>query len=468
MANGKAVDRIQLATAVRILCAVVPVLIAWTPCQASQEVSGSPADVRASEYRLAPGDTLSIIVFDQAQLSGNFIISGDGQVLLPLAGSVPVADLTLGDAQQRIQDRFADGILVHPTVSIRVAKYRPIFVTGHVRKPGNYPFIIGASIKAAVAAAGGLGEPSEVPGSVARSEAIMAEERVRQLETDRLALSVRKARLEAQRDEAAAFILPQFVGLNADDVAFRTAYSAENDAFTRLVSAYQNELRVLQQQKPRIDADIQAVSDDMAKQKDQLNILSGQIGVYEGLFDKGLLRKPEITQLQIQRSLVQAELSHLLAEISHLKQSSADIDAKQETIKSSYTHQILEELQTTSERLRNINATLGTARELRAIRTQKLSLNGEEPNYLFEITRTDSNGLITFNADSDTQLKPGDVIEVKINAHETESSLSIEAALRPQQFAVPRSVLPRVATPSAIGVTLGKNDPANNAPSGSH
>src|SRR6516165_3492048 len=117
MANGKAVDRIQLATAVRILCAVVPVLIAWTPCQPIQEVSGSPADVRASEYRLAPGDTLSIIVFDQAQLSGNFIISGDGQVLLPLAGSVPVADLTLGDAQQRIQDRFADGILVHPTVS---------------------------------------------------------------------------------------------------------------------------------------------------------------------------------------------------------------------------------------------------------------------------------------------------------------------------------------------------------------
>jgi polysaccharide export outer membrane protein len=437
MANLKEVDRIQLAIAVRIFRALVLVLIACTPCQASQEVSNSSSEARASdEYRLAPGDTLSILVFDQAQLSGNFVISGDGQVVLPLAGSVAVADLTLGDAQRRIQDRFADGILVHPTVSIRVGKYRPIFVTGYVRKPGNYPFIIGASIKAAVAAAGGPGEPSELPDGVARSDALTAEERVRQLETDRLALLVRKARLEAQRDEAAEFVIPQFVGLNADDVAFRTAYSAENDAFTRLVSAYQNELRVLQQQKPRIDTEIKAVKGDMAKQKDQFNNLSSQIDEYQDIFNRGLLRKPEITQLQIQRSLVQAELSRLQAEISRLEQSGADIDAKTETVKSNYTRQILGELEATSERLGNINATLGTARQLREFRVQKLSLNGEEPNYLFEITRTDSNGLSTFNANTDTQLKPGDVIDVKLNAHQTESSLPIEAELS-------RSLLPK-------------------------
>ena len=186
----------------------------------------------------------------------------------------------------------------------------------------------------------------------------------------------------------------------------------------------------------QIDAEIQAVNDDMAKQKDQLNNLSSQIDVYQGLFNKGLLRKPEITQLQIQRSSVQAELSRLQAEISRLEQSGADIDAKTETVKSNYTRQILGELEATSERLGNINATLGTARQLREFRVQKLSLNGEEPNYLFEITRTDSNGLSTFNANSDTQLKPGDVIDVKLNAHQTESSLPIEAELS-------RSLLPK-------------------------
>src|SRR5262249_49994218 len=148
------------------------------------EASDNPAEVKASnipsEYRLAPGDKLGVLVFEQAQLSGDFVINGDGQVLLPLAGTVTVAGLTLGEAQQLIQKRFADGILVNPTISIRVAEYRPIFVTGYVRKPGNYPFIVGASLKAAIVIAGGLGEPGE-QASVGRSDAIMAEERVRKL-----------------------------------------------------------------------------------------------------------------------------------------------------------------------------------------------------------------------------------------------------------------------------------------------
>ena len=141
------------------------VLVAWTPCQASEEGSNNPAHVNAStdsgEYRLAPGDKLNVIVFDQPQLSGDFTVNGDGQILLPLAGGVKVGSLSLAEAQQRIQEQFADGILVHPVVSIRVTEYRPIFVTGYVRKPGNYPFILGASVKAAIAVAGGAGEPGE-------------------------------------------------------------------------------------------------------------------------------------------------------------------------------------------------------------------------------------------------------------------------------------------------------------------
>ena len=45
----------------------------------------------------------------------------------------------------------------------------------------------------------------------------MAKERVRQLETNRLALLARKARLEAQRDEASDFVMPQLVGFDASD-----------------------------------------------------------------------------------------------------------------------------------------------------------------------------------------------------------------------------------------------------------
>ena len=92
----------------------------------------------SADYRLAPGDRLTIVVYDQPQLSGQFIIDGGGGVLLPLAGGVSLTGLTLADAQKLIQDRFADGVLVQPAVSVRITEYRPIFVTGSVRKAGSY------------------------------------------------------------------------------------------------------------------------------------------------------------------------------------------------------------------------------------------------------------------------------------------------------------------------------------------
>ena len=166
------------------------------------QVSASADDPAAlsSDYRLAPGDRLTIVVYDQPQLSGQFIVDGGGGILLPLAGGVSLSGLTLAEAQQLIQDRFADGVLVQPAVSVRMTEYRPIFVTGNVRKPGSYRFMIGQSVKAAIAAAGGEGEPLEQNFNGAVSDYITAEQRVRQLEADHSMLLMRKARLEAQRD----------------------------------------------------------------------------------------------------------------------------------------------------------------------------------------------------------------------------------------------------------------------------
>ena len=91
----------------------------------------------SADYRLAPGDRLTIVVYDQPQLSGQFIVDGGGGILLPLAGAVSLSGLTLAEAQQLIQDRFADGVLVQPAVSVRITEYRPIFVTGKRQKAGK-------------------------------------------------------------------------------------------------------------------------------------------------------------------------------------------------------------------------------------------------------------------------------------------------------------------------------------------
>ena len=302
----------------------------------------------AKDYRLAPGDRLIMVVYDQPQLSGQFIIDGGGGILLPLAGAVSLSGLTLAEAQQLIQDRFADGVLIQPAVSVRITDYRPIFVTGNVRKPGSYRFVIGQSVKAAVAAAGGEGEPIELNFNGALSDFITAEQRVRQLKSDHAILIMRKARLEAQRDGHDNFVMPMLVGLSRHNVDFDLAYSAENDTFSRLAQVYHAQIQTLQSQRPRIEAEVKAVATQILKQNERLAIVNSRLADLEGLFRKGLLRKEVLLNQQIEKSLVEGQISNLEAQVARLRQNLGDLDIRLGDVKAGYLRQTLAELQDAS------------------------------------------------------------------------------------------------------------------------
>jgi hypothetical protein len=366
------------------------------------------------EYRLAPGDRLKIVVFDQEQLSGEFIVDGTGGILLPVVGPVGVAGLTMPEAQQLIQERLADGVLVHPVVSVRIPEYRPIFVTGDVRKPGSYPFLLGGSVKGAIAAAGGEGQAAEQLLSVVMSDFITSDERVRQLETNRLGLRVRKARLEAQLRGAENFVMPQDAGLSLNVADFQLVYAAESDAFSKLLTIYHDQLEALQEQRPRVEAQIKAIADQIATENNRLGIVNERLADLEQLFGKGIVTKPVLTNQRIEQALVQAEVSRLVGSLANLRQVMGDFDVKTEDLKASYKRQALSELQECGQRLREIDATIGTAHKLRDVKAAYANIRSDEPNYTIFVSRMSDSGPITFSATNETVLAPGDVIEVKL------------------------------------------------------
>jgi polysaccharide export outer membrane protein len=107
-------------------------------------------------YRLGASDALKVTVFDEPDLSGTFSVDGGGRVALPLIGEVGVGGLTLREAEALIAGRLADGYLKHPRVALEVANYRPFYILGEVRNPGQYPFAEGMTVMKAVALAGGF------------------------------------------------------------------------------------------------------------------------------------------------------------------------------------------------------------------------------------------------------------------------------------------------------------------------
>lgn len=109
-----------------------------------------------SEYRLGPGDKVRLIVFGEESLSGQFVVSGNGKVSLPLVGDVDAASLTVGEFQEEVVAALRQGYLKEPRVSAEVLTYRPFYILGEVNKPGEYPYSSGLTVLNAVATAGGF------------------------------------------------------------------------------------------------------------------------------------------------------------------------------------------------------------------------------------------------------------------------------------------------------------------------
>ena len=107
------------------------------------------------EYRLGSGDKIRLIVFGEPDLSGEFTISGDGMVSLPLIKEVRATGLTATQLQANVENAFKEGYLKDPRVSIEVLTFRPFYILGEVNRPGEYPYSNGITVVNAVALASG-------------------------------------------------------------------------------------------------------------------------------------------------------------------------------------------------------------------------------------------------------------------------------------------------------------------------
>ncbi len=109
-------------------------------------------------YLLGPGDGLTLTVFNQEDLSGDYVVDEAGKISIPLIGEVPAANRTATTVREEVRDRLADGYLVNPRVTVSINKYRPFFIVGGVREPGAYEYQTGLTVLMAIALAGGHSE----------------------------------------------------------------------------------------------------------------------------------------------------------------------------------------------------------------------------------------------------------------------------------------------------------------------
>ncbi len=143
------------------------VLLAAAPGRARAQVPPPPPPADAV-YTVGAGDVLSVKVYGEDRLTGDYVVGPKGQLELPWIGRVPVSTQTTDQIAETLIARYGDGYLVSPEIVVEVKEFgsRPVQVLGAVDRQGTYHLRGDARLISVIAEAGGV----KVDGDLATYE----------------------------------------------------------------------------------------------------------------------------------------------------------------------------------------------------------------------------------------------------------------------------------------------------------
>jgi polysaccharide export outer membrane protein len=142
---------------------------------------------------LGAGDSVTIGVYGEPEMSSTELVAEDGTLNVALAGHVQVAGLSAVEAGERVEAALKKGqFMVDPHVTLTIAQSRTqrVVILGEVRTPGRYTIDPNSSITDLLAQAGGVTEKGADTAYVQRTD---AQGNVTRLPLDLKGLSAGKA-----------------------------------------------------------------------------------------------------------------------------------------------------------------------------------------------------------------------------------------------------------------------------------
>jgi polysaccharide export outer membrane protein len=141
--------------------AAAPVAVQAAPAGAQQAAQDTAAAAVSPDYRIGPGDTLKVSVFQNENLTATLPVRPDGKISTPLVEDMVAVGKTPSQLARDIEKSLAEYIKspkVSVVVTVALSIYSQVKVIGQVKTPESLPFREGMTVLDAVLAVGGLGQ----------------------------------------------------------------------------------------------------------------------------------------------------------------------------------------------------------------------------------------------------------------------------------------------------------------------
>jgi polysaccharide biosynthesis/export protein ExoF len=378
-----------------------------------------PATVLAHEYRLGISDRLKIKMQEWPDLSGEYTVTPDGVISLPLIGNINVVGLRLNDLAEQISDRLqrrsqgAERVFA----AVEIAQHRPFTITGDVQRPGQYPYRPGLTVIEAIGIAGGYYRPELGLLRLGRDVAVASGE-IRTQSGRLTRLILREARLSAALDGREDILLPQELAKQKDDPAISETLKNEQGAL-----ALENELKRSERAayvdiKALYESEIGTLRGQVRALNQEQTSIETQLKELRSMAARGLALAP--TMFALERSLGQVVSQQMMAETAIVRAQESMTLAEQQVTKAQQERSRLnrKDLQQIRDDIAEARARIqtqtllireaqsGAPAELR----ERLSQDGERPDLV--ILRKEGETLRELVADETTSVVPDDIIKI--------------------------------------------------------
>ena len=380
----------------------------------------------ATEYRVGPDDLLDLRVatwnaatgriYQQPTITGTYRVGANGGIAVAMAGNISVAGLTVDEIAREIESNLSQYSKVGETVRVAVGieNYALVYVTGQVEKPGAFDFAPGLTVLKAVALAGGMAGIDPLEGE--ERNFLNARGSFETLRKELMYLNARRDRLIAELDNASDFteeseaaeLTPEMKRIIRSETAIlearNTRYQHEISSLARAQDSFRQALSVLEDKLKTNVNQLEAARSELAREKELLKL--GLVPASK-IFDRvRFVSDLESRVLDIERSILLAR-----KELQDHERSQSLLVAMRDEENTIELQEVNTAIAEAESRLKMHFSLMSEASGLKAgIETP---LDPTTAAVVYQITRERGDEPGTFIADKNTELLPGDVVDIQ-------------------------------------------------------
>nr|WP_246820729.1 polysaccharide biosynthesis/export family protein [Bradyrhizobium iriomotense] len=400
--------------------------IKWGLVAASLTISVTQAK---AEYCVSVGDVLEVAVAGIPELRSRAAVQMDGNISLPLVGALSVAGLPLPQLRAKIgaalaskvfRQRTSDGremviVIGADEVTATVVDYRPVYANGDVSKPGEYPYRPFITARQLIALAGGYDIMHARMNNPYLESADLRSE-YGSLWTEFAKEQARMWRIKSELGEGAQITPGILTNVPIPRSAISEIIHAETEYLKTKQSDYQQEKAFLQRGVRQGDEEVRVLSEQQKKEEEGFQSDLEELQKTTDLFGKGSLTSPRVTDARRAVLLSSTRRLQTSAQLLQVKKQQEDLTRRLQRLDDQRRLDLLRELQDTSAKLNQLREKLqGVGEKLQytaMVRSQLVRGAANQTDII--IVRKSENGRERIVATEDTELQPGDAVEITL------------------------------------------------------